>query len=75
MVATFRIDNDNTVRIKDVQVSCRHYTNSGTYIDSNTRTVYEFIEPRSYHYVHNMNMGFIHSAATKTNCRATNFVG
>jgi hypothetical protein len=75
MIATFRIDNDNAVRIKDVEVTCRHMTNNGTFIDSNTRTIHEIIEPRSHFYVRGMNMGLIHSQANSTHCKATDFVG
>jgi hypothetical protein len=73
MIATFRIDNDNVIRIKNVEVTCRHSTDSGTFIDSNTRTVHEIIEPRSSFYVHGMTMGLIHSQATSTQCKATDF--
>jgi hypothetical protein len=75
MVATFRIDNNNPVPIKDVQVTCAHFANSGSMIDGNTRIVYEFINANSYHYVRDMNMGFINIQAERSRCDATDFVG
>ena len=38
MVATFVIYNDNKFPVKDLVVTCTHTANSGTVIDSNTRT-------------------------------------
>jgi len=75
MIATFVIYNDNPGPIKDVVVTCVHAANSGTVIDSNRRTVYELIDPKSYFSVRDMNMGFINSQAERSNCKATNFVG
>jgi hypothetical protein len=73
MVATFVIYNNNAFPVKDAVVTCFHSTNSGTAIDRNTRTVYERIEANGYQSVVEMNMGFIHSASTKSSCRVTDF--
>lgn len=75
MMATFRIDNDNPVAIKDVELTCVHSTKSGTVIDKNTRTVYEVINSNSYFYVRDFNMGFIHSQAAQSRCYVSDFVG
>jgi hypothetical protein len=73
MKATFVIYNHNKFAVKDVTVTCTHATNSGTKIDSNTRTVYERINVGGYQSVVQMNMGFIHSAATSSKCEITGF--
>jgi hypothetical protein len=75
MIATFVIYNDNPGPIKDVVVTCVHAANSGTVIDSNKRTLYERIDPKSYFSVRDMNMGFINSKAARSSCKATDFVG
>jgi hypothetical protein len=73
MMATFVIYNNNNFPIKDVEVTCVHAANSGTKIDSNTRTIYEIVRAKGYFSVVDMNMGFIHSKATSSNCKATDF--
>jgi hypothetical protein len=73
MMATFVIDNNNKFAVKDIEVTCIHFANSGTMIDRNTRTVYERIEAGSYQSIIAMNMGFIHSAATSSKCEVTDF--
>lgn len=47
MIATFRIDNNNPVPIKDIEVTCIHWANSDTVIDRNTRTIYQRINAKS----------------------------
>ena len=73
MTATFVIYNQNKFEVKDITVTCKHAANSGTKIDSNKRTVYERINANGYHSVVNLNMGFIHSAATSSTCQVTDF--
>jgi hypothetical protein len=71
MSATFVVHNDSPTTVKDVVVTCKHSANSGTMIDSNTRTVYEIIRRRSSASVVDMDMGFIHSAAVESRCSVT----
>jgi hypothetical protein len=73
MTASFTIQNTNTFPIKDVEVTCRHFANSGTQIDSNTRTVYERVSAGGSFSVRNFNMGFIHSQVKRTECSVTDF--
>ncbi|MCK1542008.1 hypothetical protein IVB12_08500 [Bradyrhizobium sp. 179] len=68
MKASFVIRNYSTVDVKDVVVTCRHSGNSGTYIDSNTRTIFEVVPHNSYQAVIDLNMGFIHSAVVRSAC-------
>jgi len=43
MVADFTITNLSNYTVKDLDVTCTHYANSGTEIDSNSRTIYETV--------------------------------
>lgn len=73
MKASFTLHNGNTFPVKDLTVTCLHAANSGTKVDSNTRTIYERIGADRYFSVTDMNMGFIHSAVSSSTCRVTNF--
>lgn len=72
-VATFAIHNDNDYAVKDVVVTCHHAAPSGTFIDKNTRTVFEKIPARGYTYVRDFNMGFVVAQASRTACVPTAF--
>lgn len=71
MMADFSIHNPSDYTIKDIEVTCTHFANSGTEIDSNTRTIYEFVPARGKKSIKNFNMGLIHNQAEKTSCRIT----
>jgi len=73
MAANFTIQNANTFPVKDVEVTCKHFANSGTEIDSNTRTIYERVGAGGSYSVRNFNMGFIHSQVKRTECSVTDF--
>jgi len=68
--ASFTIENKNPFAIKDVQVTCHHFANSGTEIDQNTRTVFEIVPANGSKRIASFSMGFIHSQATKSACAA-----
>jgi hypothetical protein len=74
MIADFTLKNPTQYRFKDFEIKCTHSAPSGTVIDSNTRTIYEIVEPRSTKVVKDMNMGFIHSQASKSNCAIIDLV-
>ena len=74
MIADFVITNPSPWRVKDLEITCKHYGPSGTEIDSNVRTVYEIVEPKSTKRVSQFNMGFIRSQATQSSCTVTNLV-
>jgi hypothetical protein len=74
MVADFTFKNPTPYRFKDVEVTCNHFASSGTKIDSNTRTIYEIVEPKSTKVVKNMNMGFMASQVATSSCEITDFV-
>lgn len=68
MQGNFVVYNDNDHDIKDVEISCVHFGNSGTEIDRNTRTIYEVIPAGERKGVSGFNMGFIHSQAARSSC-------
>jgi 5-keto 4-deoxyuronate isomerase len=73
MIANFLITNPTQYRFKDFEIKCTHKAPSGTVIDSNTRTIYEIVEPNSTKAI-SINMGFIHSQAEKSRCAITKVV-
>ncbi len=73
MLLDFTIRNDHDYAVKDVTIRCDHFGNSGTKIDSNTRTVYEQIFAHANLYRSNFNMGFFHSQTSKSSCDVTNY--
>ena len=74
MEADFTIQNPSNYTIKDIEVTCTHFANSGTEIDSNTRTIYESVPAKGKKVIKNFNMGFIHSQAKKTSCEIEDLV-
>jgi hypothetical protein len=73
MTATFRLRNTNSFAVKDVVVRCVHSAPSGTKVDSNTRTIYEIIKPKAEFLARDVNMGFIVSDASRSNCSTVRF--
>jgi hypothetical protein len=74
MIADFTLQNPTQYRFKDFEIKCIHSAPSGAVIDSNTQTIYEVVEPRSTKVVKEMNMGFIHSQASKSDCAIIDLV-
>lgn len=73
MAADFTIKNMSVHDIKDVEITCNHYSNSKTKIDSNTRTIYDVFNKNSSKKINDFDMGFIHSQAKSTSCEITDF--
>ncbi|WP_090261044.1 hypothetical protein [Pseudomonas panipatensis] len=69
--ADFTIRNDGPVAVKDIEIKCTHFGPSKTEIDSNTRTIYEIINPSQTRTFRNFDMGFIHSQAVSSSCEIT----
>lgn len=74
MLADFTFRNNNDFAVKDLTITCNHYASSGTLVDSNTRTVYELIRPKTAKTVRGFNMGFIHSQAARSGCKIVDLV-
>jgi hypothetical protein len=73
MMATFVLQNTNDKTVKDIEITCEHFGNSGTLIDKNIRTIYETINAKATKTIGNFNMGFVHSQATKSSCTVTGY--
>jgi hypothetical protein len=69
--ATFTIKNPTDRGYKDFEITCEHYSPSGTKIDSNVRTIYEIVKPKGKKSIRGFDMGFIHSQAKKSSCSIT----
>jgi hypothetical protein len=74
MMADFTLNNPTKYRFKDFEITCTHFAPSGTQIDSNTRTIYQFVEPHSTKVFYKTDMGFIHSQVATSSCRLTDLV-
>jgi hypothetical protein len=74
MLLDATIKNHSQTRVKDIEITCRHFSKSGTDLDSNKRVIYEIFEPGKTKKISDFNMGFIHSQAHKTYCSVTNLV-
>lgn len=74
MLLSLTLQNDGERPIKDVQLTCKHSSNSGTQIDRNQKVIFEKIEPGKSFKLKDFSMGFIHSQATSTGCAVTDLV-
>ena len=74
MSANFTIKNMSELDVKDIEITCNHYSKSKTKIDSNTRTIYEVFKKHSTRTISDFDMGFIHSQANSSSCEITDFV-
>jgi hypothetical protein len=70
MKATFQIYNHNEFAVKDITVRCTYFANSGTQIDSNTKTIYEVVPAKSAKSISDFSMGFINSQVASASCKA-----
>ena len=74
MMADFTITNNTKARVKDIEVRCNGYSETGTKIDTNVRTIYKAISPGTSIKVNQFNMGFIGTNVQTTRCSTTSFV-
>jgi len=74
MIATFTVKNSSVHDVKDLEITCTHSANSGTEIDRNTRTLYERVRAGQTRTFRNVNMGFIHSQASRSGCEIADLV-
>ncbi|MGA3318650.1 MAG: hypothetical protein ABSC64_19715 [Candidatus Korobacteraceae bacterium] len=74
MIASFTIKNPTGLAFKDFEITCQHFSPSGTNIDSNTRTIYEVVKANSTKRIRNFNMGFVNSQTVSSSCGITNLV-
>jgi hypothetical protein len=74
MLADFKVDNPTAYRFKDFEVTCTDFGPSGTEIDSNKRTIYQVVVPKSSKSIKRVNMGFVHSQTSTSSCEITDLV-
>lgn len=74
MIANFTLRNSGTRTVKDVEISCTSYGESGTRIDSNRKTIYEAFPAGKAKRFNEFNMGFQHSQAARAGCQVTDLV-
>ena len=74
MFADFTVKNTTFYDFKDFEITCTHFSPSGTQIDSNTRTIYETVGANSTKKIKHFDMGFIHSQVKSSNCTITDLV-
>ena len=74
MMLTATIKNEGTRDVKDIEIKCKHASNSGTKIDSNTKVIFEIVKAGKSLRIKDFSMGFIHSQAASTSCEITDLV-
>jgi hypothetical protein len=69
LVASFTVRNEGKRNMKDLQVACDIYSNSGTRIGSATATIYEWLDAGKTRTFKEMNLGFVHVQSAKMGCQ------
>ena len=67
-----RITNPTARAIKDVQITCDGYAESGTKIDHNVRTLYVQVPAKGKKSVEKFNMGFLNTQVKRVGCAIVN---
>jgi hypothetical protein len=70
VIGDFLIHNGNNKTINDIEIVCHGYSKTGSKIDSNKRTIYEYISPYSYKSIDKYNIGFVHPDVSYFKCKA-----
>jgi len=73
MIATFTIENDSPVPIKDIGIDCQLSAESGTVLGHATNTIYQIVPANGRKTVTDFNMGFIHSQTANAYCELRTF--
>jgi len=74
MMVDVTFQNFGDKDVKDIELTCDLFSNSGTRIDSNKRVIYEIVPANKTKRARDFNMGFIHNQAASTDCRVTDLV-
>jgi hypothetical protein len=64
----FSIKNKGAYPIKDFDIRCTYFGPSGTELGTVREAAYELVKPKSTLRLKELNMGFMHSQARRTNC-------
>jgi hypothetical protein len=70
----FMISNKSKYIIKDIEITCNSYANSGTLIDKNIRVIYEIISYNDSKKIKDFDMGFINSQSEKFQCFVSDLI-
>jgi hypothetical protein len=73
MIATFTIENDSHLPIKDINISCELTGESGTVLGHTSNTIYQLVPANAHKTVSDFNMGLIHSQAVRAYCKLVTF--
>lgn len=74
MLIDATVTNPMATAFKDYTITCTSYDSSGTEVDSNRRTIYDFVPPKSVKHLKAFNTGFVHSQSSITRCELTDLV-
>jgi hypothetical protein len=69
LMASFTVRNEGKRNMKDLQIACDMYSNSGTRIGGATATIYEWLNAGKTRTFPAMNLGFVNSQSAKMGCR------
>ena len=72
MIGSFTMTNNNDFDVKDLTVTCERFADSGTNVDSSTRTIHEVVKAHSSKTINDFNTGLIQSQSAETSCRINN---
>ena len=72
IIADINIYNGNKTAVGDIKFTCNGFSRTGTRIDSNTRTIYEYVEPFNYKTIKGYNIGYVHSDVSYFKCQTVN---
>jgi hypothetical protein len=73
ILANFEIKNNTDKPVKDVTIRCGGYSESGTRIDENIRTIYKVIPANAKLRINEFNMGYVNSQVQRLSCVTTKF--
>lgn len=73
MIADLTVTNESAYDVKDIEITCKHFSKSGTNIDSNSRSIFEIFPAGASRSFEGFNMGFIHDQTYQTGCTIDRF--
>ena len=81
LFASFAVQNNNAFDVKDVEITCKLFDNTGTVVDRNVRMIDDDIKAKSSRTFENFDMGFVHYRSnfsapvpiTSSSCEISNF--
>jgi len=81
LFASFAVQNNTAFDVKDVEITCKLFDNTGTVVDRNVRMIDDDIKAKSSRTFENFNMGFVHYRGnfsapvpiTSSSCEISNF--